>query len=48
MEIRLSQVPRLTDTGFDATVADVNKDGSIIIVDALLIAQYYVGLITGF
>lgn len=27
---------------------DVNEDGSIDIVDALLIAQYYVGLISGF
>ncbi|MBN2535747.1 MAG: hypothetical protein JXB88_22905 [Spirochaetales bacterium] len=28
--------------------ADVNCDGSIDIVDALLVAQYYVGLINSF
>jgi hypothetical protein len=33
------------DTGLPG---DVNSDGNVDIVDALLIAQYYVGLITEF
>ncbi|MBN2440826.1 MAG: hypothetical protein JXJ04_05755, partial [Spirochaetales bacterium] len=33
---------------FDPTAADTNCNGNIDIVDALLIAQYYVDLITGF
>ena len=34
--------------GFNPAAADVNCDGSINIVDALMIAQYYVGLLTRF
>jgi len=38
----------LSPQGFIVANADVNCDGDITIVDALIIAQYYVGLITGF
>ena len=33
---------------FGQSCGDVNNNGSVDIVDALLIAQYYVGLIPGF
>ena len=33
---------------FDITRADVNCDGGVDIIDALVIAQYYVELITEF
>jgi hypothetical protein len=36
----------LNPANFDAGAADTNGDGSINILDALLIAQYYVGLIS--
>ena len=35
-------------TNFNPVAADVNCDGLITIVDALLVAQYYVGLISKF
>jgi hypothetical protein len=38
----------LNPTNFNAGSADTNCDGSINIVDALLVAQYYVGLISQF
>jgi hypothetical protein len=38
----------LNPQGFVAANADVNCTGTIDIVDALLVAQYYVGLITSF
>ena len=38
----------LNPSNFNTDAADTNCDGSIDIVDALLIAQYYVGLISGF
>ena len=38
----------LNPSGFAAAGADVNCDGNINIVDALMIAQRYVGLINGF
>lgn len=37
----------LNPSNFNPDVADTNCDASIDIVDALLIAQFYVGLITG-
>ncbi len=39
-----TETPAPTATPAGATLGDVNHDGSITIVDALLIAQYYVGL----
>jgi hypothetical protein len=38
----------LAPQGFDTDAADVTCDGSIDIIDALRIAQYYVGLVTSF
>ena len=38
----------LEPTPFFDRYADVNGDGSIDIIDALLVAQYYVGLIDTF
>jgi hypothetical protein len=38
----------LNATSYDSSVANVNGDNNIDIVDALLVAQYYVGLITSF
>jgi hypothetical protein len=38
----------LNPAGFIARNADVDCDGNITIVDALLIAQYYVGLVSSF
>jgi hypothetical protein len=36
----------LNPAGFTAANADVNRDGADNIVDALMIAQYYVGLLS--
>ena len=40
--------PDLNPGNFNPAVADVDCDGEVDIIDALLIAQFYVDLITGF